>query len=70
MFICLAAQVVASFFPSPRGARLQSHFSICFINILITASIIESLILKFCEELAIADSDAIKSVDVEGSLSA
>jgi len=32
---------------------------------LIIASIIESLVLKFCEELVIADSDAMGFVDVE-----
>ncbi len=65
MFVCSAARVVASFFTSPRGARLRSHFSICSVNILIIASIIESLVLKFCEELVIADSDAMGFVDVE-----
>ena len=35
------------------------------MNILITASIIESLVLKFYEELTITDFDAIEFVDVE-----
>lgn len=65
MFICLATRVVVSFFLSPRGARLQSYFSICSINILITALIIESLVLKFYEELIITDSNTIEFVDVD-----
>jgi hypothetical protein len=68
VFVCSAARVIASFFPSPGGARLRSHFSICSINILIAASIMDSLVLKFCEELAIAGSDAMEFVDEERGL--
>jgi hypothetical protein len=70
VFVCSAVRVIASFFPSPGGARLRFYFSICSINIFIIASIMESLVLKLCEELVIADSDTMEFVDMESGLSA
>jgi hypothetical protein len=58
-FPLFANNLSQSFFASPGGARLRSHFSICSVNILIAASIMESVVLKFCEELA------MEFVDVE-----